>query len=145
MTAHTTTEKQHGRLTTRVVSVFDDLSGISNQWTGLKTLIKVERTGYRGKQPYLKVAYFISSLVAPAPVFAQGIRGHWGIENRLHWSKDVVLGEDTSSIRGGNAPGNMSIIRSIVINLLRGNGFASITIAQRLISNNIPKLLALLQ
>ncbi|WP_158517263.1 ISAs1 family transposase [Moorena producens] len=84
-------------------------------------------------------------MVADAEIFAQGIRGHWGIENRLHWSLDVVFQEDRSSITGAHAPANMSIIRSIVINILRSNGFSSMTIAQRLISNNIPTLLALLQ
>ncbi|NEP34116.1 MAG: ISAs1 family transposase [Moorea sp. SIO3B2] len=145
LTTHTSIEKKHGRLTKRRISVFDDLTGITNQWIGLKTLIKVERTGQRGRQAYVMVAYYISSLVADAEIFAQGIRGHWGIENRLHWSKDVVFKEDRSSIKAAHAPANMSIIRSIVINLLRSNGFSSVTIAQRLISNNIPTLLALLQ
>jgi predicted transposase YbfD/YdcC len=46
-----------------------------------------------------------------ASEFADGIRGHWGIENRLHWVKDVVFKEDSSRIRTGNAPANFSIVR----------------------------------
>ncbi|MBD2604039.1 transposase [Scytonema hofmannii FACHB-248] len=47
--------------------------------------------------------------------FAQGIRGHWGIENRLHWVKDVVFNEDVSTIHMGNAPANLSVMRTIAL------------------------------
>ncbi|MBD2605939.1 transposase [Scytonema hofmannii FACHB-248] len=73
------------------------------------------------------------------------IRGHWGIENRLHWVKDVIFDEDNSTIRMGNAPANLSVMRTIALNILRRNGHASITTAQRFISNDIDKLLALVE
>ena len=122
------TERRSDRITTRTVSVFDDLSNISSEWVGLTCLVKVERTGTRAGKPYEQIAYYISSLSLHARKFAQGIRGHWGIENRLHWVKDVVLEEDSSRIRLGNAPANLSIIRSLVIAILRYNGYASITL-----------------
>lgn len=84
------TEKTKNRLTTRTVEVFDDLNGIHLCWAGIKSLIRVERTGTRGGQPYHEVVCYISSLIHPAREFACGIRGHWSIENRLHWIKDVV-------------------------------------------------------
>jgi hypothetical protein len=59
--------------------------------------------------------------------------------------KDVVLKEDSSTIRLGNAPANLSIIRAIVLNILRQNGYTSITIAQRFISHDIDKLLHLVE
>ncbi|WP_193921729.1 ISAs1 family transposase [Desmonostoc muscorum] len=133
------------RLTTRTVEVFDDLNGIDLSWAGIKSLIRVERTGTRGGQPYHEVVCYISSLIHPAREFARGIRGHWSIENRLHWIKDVVMKEDDSKIRMGNAPANLSILRAIAINILRRNGHLSITIAQRFISNDIDKLLALVE
>ncbi|NES25826.1 MAG: ISAs1 family transposase [Symploca sp. SIO3E6] len=80
------------------VSVFDDLRGISGEWVGLACLVKVERIGTRAGKPYQQLAYYISSKCLDAAQFAQGIRGHWGIENRLHWVKDVVLDEDSSRI-----------------------------------------------
>jgi predicted transposase YbfD/YdcC len=126
------TERRSDRLTTRTVSVFDDLSDISSEWVGLKRLVKVERIGTRAGKPYEQVAYYISSLSLNAGQFAQGIRGHWGIENRLHWVKDVVLEEDSSRIRLGNAPANLSIIRSLAIAILRNNGYSSITTALRI-------------
>jgi predicted transposase YbfD/YdcC len=139
------TERTRDRVTTRTVQVFHDLTGISHEWIGLKSLIKVERTGTRGGKPYHQVAYYISSLVRNAVDFAQGIRGHWGIENRLHWVKDVVFEEDRSSIRMGQAPANLSLLRAITLNVLRRSGYSSITSARRFLANDIDKILSLLE
>lgn len=140
-----TSEKTRNRVTTRTVEVFNDLTGISPQWVGLKSLIKVERIGTRAGKAYHQVAYYISSLVSSAIDFAKGIRRHWGIENSLHWVKDVIFGEDRSTIRMGNAPANLSVMRTYALNLLRRNGYFSITQAQRFISNDIDKLLSLVE
>ncbi len=99
-------------MTTRTVEVFQNLTGISQEWVGLESLIKVERIGTRAGKAYHQIAYYISSLVSSANDFAQGIRGHWGIENCLHWVKDVIFNEDHSSIRMGNAPENLSVMRT---------------------------------
>ncbi len=141
----TTIERTRDRVTSRTVEVFDNLIGISLEWVGLKTLVKVQRTGTRKGKLYQQTAYYISSLKGQAQVFAQGIRGHWGIENRLHWVKDVVLDEDNSRIRSSDASANLSIIRSITINLLRQHGYSSVTTAKRLIANDLEKLFVLLQ
>ncbi len=138
------TERRSDRVTTRTVSIFDDLSDISSEWVGLKRLVKVERIGTRAGKPYEQVAYYISSLNLNAAQFAQGIRGHWGIENRLHWVKDVVLDEDRSRIRLGNAPANLSIIRSLAIAILRHHGYSSITTAVRMIAHNLEQIFLLL-
>ncbi len=136
------------------LQVFHDLTGISHEWIGLKSLIKVERTGTRGGKPYPQTAYYISSLVRDAVVFAEGIRGHWGIENRLRWIKDVVFDEDRSTIHTGQAPANLSLLRAIAkrcckaqitLNVLRCSGYSSITRAQRFLANDIDKILALVE
>ena len=139
-----TTQRRSARLTTRTVSVFENLHGISSEWIGLKRLIKVERIGTRAAKPYHQVAYYISSLSLSAAQFAQGIRGHWAIENRLHWVKDVVFKEDSSRMRQGNAPANFSIIRSLAIALLRHNGYSSITTAVRMIAHNLEQIFQLI-
>ncbi len=139
----TTTERRSDRVTTRTVSVFDDLTGINSEWLGLSRLVKVERIGTRASKPYHQIAYYISSLSLNAAQFAQGIRGHWGIENRLHWVKDMVL-EDSSRIRLGNAPANLSIIRSFAIAILRYNGYSSITTAVRMIGHNLEQIFRLI-
>ena len=107
-----TAEKTRNRFTTRTVEVFHNLTGISPEWAGLKSLIKVERNGIRAGKPYHQLAYYISSLVYSATNFAKGIRRHWGIENRLHWVKDVIFDEDHSTIRTRNAPANLSVMRT---------------------------------
>lgn len=139
------TEKTRDRFTTRTVEVFHDLNGIDPQWTGIQSLIRVERVGTRKGKQYHEIVCYISSLICTAQDFSQGIRGHWSIENSLHWVKDVVLNEDRSPIHLGNAPANLSIVRAIALNIIRGNGYDSITTAQRFISNDIDKLLVLVE
>jgi predicted transposase YbfD/YdcC len=73
------------------------------------------------------------------------VRGHWRIENQLHWPKDVVLHEDETYGRDPNALLNASLFRSITINLLRLNGFKSFTSALRELANQVEKIFRLLQ
>jgi predicted transposase YbfD/YdcC len=139
------TERTRDRLTTRIVEVFHDVNGIDPAWTGIKSLVRVERIGTRKGKKYHEIVCYISSLICTAKEFALGICGHWGIKNCLHWVKDVVLKEDCSTIRLGNAPANLSIIRAIVLNILRRNRYHSITIAQRFLSHDIDTLLHLVE
>nr|WP_315790071.1 ISAs1 family transposase [Fischerella sp. JS2] len=84
-------------------------------------------------------------MICTAKEFALAVRSHWSIENSLHWVKDVVFKEDDSKIRMGHARANLSILRASAINILRRNGYTSITTAQRFLSNDIHKLLALVE
>lgn len=140
-----TIETSRDRVTQRTVEVFHDLMGLAPDWTGLQSFIRVERIGTRAGKPYHEIVRYISSLRLTAQEFAHAIRSHWGIENRLHWVKDVVLHEDDSTILMGNAPTNLSVIRAIAINLLRRNGHSSITSAQRFLCHDLDKLLALVE
>jgi len=134
-------EVNRDREITRRVEVFEDL-GCINQiyWRGIKSIICVNREGKRGGKPYQERIFYISSLKLTAREFNKVIREHWLIENQLHWVKDVIFSEDEERIRAGMAPHNFSIIRSIVINLLRKKGYKSLTQAQRFIANNINEL-----
>ncbi|MDZ4877543.1 MAG: hypothetical protein CLLPBCKN_006978 [Chroococcidiopsis cubana SAG 39.79] len=96
-------EKNRGRITCRIVRVFTDVTVIDLDWVGLQSLISVERIGSRHGKPYQQTNYYISSLFTSALEFAQAIRWHWGIENRLHWVKDVIFGEDAAPFRDYNA------------------------------------------
>jgi len=136
-------ERCRNRKTHRQVSVFENTAGISCDWIGLKRLIKVERTGTRAGLPYEQIVYYISSLKITAVEFARGIRDHWGIENRLHWVKDMVFCEDRSRIRSGDAPANFSIIRTIAINLLRLHGYTSLTNAMRRLAHDLDAIFLL--
>lgn len=92
-----------------------------------------------------EVRYYISSLSPdlPASEFGAGIRGHWQIES-MHYIKDVTFGEDASKLRKGHMPGNMSIIRSMLINIFRHHGSHSIAQGIRRVGHNITKMARIL-
>ncbi len=108
-------------------------------------MIQIERIGIRSGEKYLQTNYYISSLVSKAVTFANGIRQHWGIENRLHWVKDVIAGVDAAPFSNYNAATNWSIIRNIAINITRMSGYDSLTKAQRFLAHDIDKLFLLLK
>jgi hypothetical protein len=62
--------------------------------------------------------YYVSSASLNAATFGRVVRGHWGVENRLHWVLDVVFREDLARLRSGNAPANRAIVRHTALNLL---------------------------
>lgn len=137
---HDTSEQTRNRIVHRSVGVFDDVSGIDSHWANARSLIAVHRTGTRNGQPFDQWSYYLSSLSANAIAFAVGIRRHRDIENRLHWVKDVVFGEDAARCPQHNAATLWSIIRTIVINLVRSSGHASLTKALRLLRHDIQAL-----
>ena len=65
--------------------------------------------------------YFISSADLSAQRFAQGGRGHWGIENSLHWVLDVTFREDDSRVRKGHGAQNLARLRHIALNVLKAD------------------------
>ena len=133
----TEVEITRGRTTSRTVEVYQNTLLLKEGWKGVKTLIKVTRSGTRAERNYEPIVYYISSKTAEAQVFAEGIRGHWQIENQLHWVKDVVLKEDSSPISQKNAALNFSIIRTLILNILRSIGYVSIAQAQRLLASDL--------
>lgn len=143
--SYTHTERTRDRVTYRTISVFDDLKGITPEWLGLRCFVRVERKGWRKDVPYHETHYYISSVSLSAVDFANLIRGHWGIENRLHWVKDVVFCEDKLPIAHHQAAINWSIIRTIVINLARRNGYESLTTAQRMLEHDLERIFFLLE
>jgi predicted transposase YbfD/YdcC len=82
----------------------------------------VERVCLVGDTTTTERRYFINSIPAVATRFAQAVRGHWGVENRLHWRLDVVFGEDASRIRKGHAPAIMTSLRHLCMNLFEQEG-----------------------
>jgi predicted transposase YbfD/YdcC len=135
-------EKTRDRQTERTVTVIDTAAGIGidPEWVGVQRFIRVQRAGTRASKPYVETVFYISSLCLDAGGFAQRIRAHWHIENRLHWPKDAVLKEDTSPLCDGYAPVNFSIVRTIAMNVFRQNGFASITKGLRHLAHDIHRL-----
>jgi len=120
--AHDFTEevdKDHGRLEVRRYWITDDLRTLPDpqNWQGLRSIGMVERECRQGDTQTFERRYFINSIAAEAKTFAQAVRGHWGVENRLHWRLDVIFGEDTNRIRRGNGPAIMTTLRHLCLNL----------------------------
>ena len=91
-------------------------------------------TGKNTKKWSTETAYAITSLTAMqarAAELARIVRGHWGIEDRLHWVRDVVYDEDRSQVRTGNGPRVMASLRTLAITILRLTGHASFAAALR--------------
>ena len=90
-------------------------------WNDLTTigLCYSERTvdGVVGEE----LRYFIGSKKASAKIYGQTLRGHWGIENKLHWQLDVVMGEDRNRFNKRNGADNLALIRRLTVSLLQAH------------------------
>lgn len=114
-------------------------------WSGLRSIIHVERSGTRGGKPYAEQHYYVSSHTGSAEEFAGIVRGHWQVENNLHWVKDVVLAEDACQTRAGYAPQNLALLRSWAVTLFRLHGYRSISRALRRFAHDLPTLFSWLE
>jgi predicted transposase YbfD/YdcC len=119
-----TVEGDHGRIETRRVwttPLIDWLGPERDRWAGLRSVAVVEATrDVPLKGVSCERRYYISTLDgADAQRLAAAVRGHWGIENRLHYVLDVSFAEDQCRVRKGHAAENFSRIRRIALNLLR--------------------------
>lgn len=118
--SHTTIDPDHGRIETRkytTVSEIDWLQGKEN-WSGLKTIIMVESERDINNEVSKETRYYISSMEDSAEEIGKAVRGHWGVENSLHWKLDVGFREDECRKRKGNSSENFAIMRQIALNLL---------------------------
>ncbi len=138
-----------GRKLTRKVTLWDIEkilpTEIKNKFQGIKTLIKVERSGIRNKKKYQQTVYYITDRENNSVELNQKIRDHWKIENKLHWVKDVIMKEDESKIKNITPAINISILKTIALNLFRLLKFESITKGQRWLSTRLSGLFTLLE
>jgi len=118
---HQTVEKDHGRIETRRYLCTGKLDWlcVRAQWAALRSVAVVEAERTLGGQTTRERRYYLSSLPPEAPALARAIRGHWGIENSLHWVLDVALREDECRVRSGHAATNLATLRHLALNLLR--------------------------
>ncbi len=118
---HETIDGDHGRIETRRYWATSDIDWLFDKalWKGLSTIVMVERERYVDGKTSLDTSYYVTSMGSDAETIAQAVRGHWGIENSLHWVLDIAFREDESRIRKENAPANFATIRHMALNLLR--------------------------
>jgi len=120
-------DKGHGRIEERTVTVAHDVDWLSGdrrfpgelRLPGVAAIVKVaSRTELKDRGRF-DTRYYIASANLTAQAAAEAVRGHWGIENRLHWVLDVVFKDDLSRLRTGHGAKNMAVVRHFAINLVR--------------------------
>jgi predicted transposase YbfD/YdcC len=119
-TSHRTVDgSEHGRTEIRRIFATEKTDWFEDKgnWPGLKSFILIESQRTVDQKTTTECRYYWSSRVEPAEVFARIIRGHWSIENELHWCLDVGLREDDSRVRTDHGPENLALLRKIAINL----------------------------
>jgi predicted transposase YbfD/YdcC len=116
-----TVEKDHGRLETRRYYQSDRLDWFADRpkWEGLKSVGLVESTREVDGKTTVERRYYLSSLPLGVETFARAVRGHWGVENNVHWIMDVCFREDQSRARAGYAAENLATLRRLALNLLK--------------------------
>ena len=142
-----TVDQGHGRSDdTRHLIASTDLTDYLD-WPGLAQVFRLERTWRDKVGPHRTIRYGITSL-PPEGASADHLlalrRGHWTIENRVHYVKDVSLGEDQSSVHRDAGPMILAILRDTTLNLLRGTGVSTIAAQLRSISRHPERVLSLL-
>ena len=144
----TTDRRRHGRQEHRRVEVFDAADHLDADWAShVACVVRVSRlTDLKDTPSGLwptreEIGLYACQILLDAPTAARAIRGHWSIENRDHYVRDVVLGEDASRIR--HRPGIMARIRSFALNVLRANPIENISQAVYTNALSLDHLLAL--
>jgi predicted transposase YbfD/YdcC len=119
-----TVDADHGRIETRQHWVSEDIAWLpavtgKPLWPGLRSIAMIRAQRRIGDQVTTFVRYYLSSLPPDATRLATAARGHWKIENQLHWSLDVSFHEDLNRTRTDYAPQNLAVLRHMALNLLQ--------------------------
>ncbi|BGE87853.1 hypothetical protein Ms3S1_p10940 (plasmid) [Methylosinus sp. 3S-1] len=120
-------DKGHGRIEQRSVSVITEVDWLNGErrfpgdlrLPNAATIIRVKSQAELADRGRFETRYYISSALLPAKRAGEAVRGHWGIENQLHWVLDVVFAEDQSRLRKGHGARNMAVVRHFAINMIR--------------------------
>lgn len=127
-----TEERDRGRHEVRTIRVLDAPEGVLFPYVAQVFLVerKVTEGGQTSYQSVLYITSLSAAQASPADLLTY-TRAHWTIENRVHWVRDVTLGEDASRVRTGNAPRVMAALRNLTVSLLRLDGATNIAGALR--------------
>ena len=117
----TTQDKGHGRLETRTIETLTQVPPWLD-WPGAKQVCRLTRTRTLKGETSVQIVLAITSLTrlrANARQLLALARQHWSIENRLHYVRDVSMGEDACRVRSGHAPQNLAALRNLALGLIR--------------------------
>jgi predicted transposase YbfD/YdcC len=116
---HESAEDGHGRHEERYVTVVYDPPGLPADWPDVAAVVLVGRERGVGGENASTGHYYVTSHRGAAAELGRLIRGHWGIENHLHWSLDVAFREDASRTSAGHAGANLGMLRRVAVSLLK--------------------------
>jgi predicted transposase YbfD/YdcC len=116
-----TVERSHGRDETREYFIAEAPAALvrRGQWKDVRSIGMVTRMRVVNEEETDEIVYYVSSLPPKVKQFAKAVRGHWGIENRLHWSLDVTFAEDQSRVRKDHSPLNLGMLRRLALSILQ--------------------------
>ncbi|HEY4042340.1 MAG TPA: ISAs1 family transposase [Rhodopila sp.] len=127
LTQAETIEKGHGRIETRRLEVTASIAAhLAPAWSGVAQVCRLTRQRIVRGKTSTETAYAITSLTADKASAADLLalsREHWGIENRLHYVRDVTYREDQGRTNAGHAPQALAALRNTALTLLRRLGF----------------------
>ena len=144
--ATSTLTTDHGRRARRTIKVATVPTWI--EFTAAAQIAQLRRTVTKKGKKTVEVVYLITSAdthAASPTTLATWVRGHWHVENKLHWVRDVTYQEDKSLVRTGNAPRVMATLRNLAISLLRLDGHTNIAAANRHHARDPHRTITLLQ
>ena len=144
---HLTQDKGHGRIESRTLKLTGVIAGLGFPHARLAIQLTRRRRLLTSRTWHTETVYAITDLSwgeIRADQIAEAIRGHWGIENRLHCIRDVIFAEDHSQIRTGAGPAVMATLRNLAVSLHRLAGATNIAAACRHLSRHPNRVLPLL-
>ena len=115
-------EDGHGRIEERyyyVCNLPESMASATEEWKGIRSIAEMITITERDGERTCEERRFISSCEAKVRTLAAAVRGHWGIENSLHWVLDVTFNEDQSRIRADHGPDNFALLRRFAISIIK--------------------------
>jgi len=143
--AHRDTERSHGRTVTRTIKAVEAPAQIG--FPGARQVLQLRRTVTRQGKRSVEIVYLICSrpmTQAPPQTVASWVRGHWAIEDRLHYVRDLTFDEDRSRVRTGTGAEVMATLRNLAISLHRLAGWDNIAQATRHTARDVTRAANLL-
>jgi predicted transposase YbfD/YdcC len=139
-------EQENGRQIYRRVELYDNQAELHKGWNGIERFIKVRRWGIRNHKPFHEVSFYIlSKPINSAQIVAKAIQQHWGIENKLHWTKDVILGEDNMTLKGKNMVAILVHLNNMAHNVLKNAGYKTSKDTSAKFANKVKELIKLFE
>ncbi len=139
--SHESWHKNRGRLEHRRVQLYKAPPHWQQTYVGIACFLVLRRWGLRKGKTYDKTHYYILSRnMQEAAQAGELIRSYWSVENRLHYVKDVTMGEDKNQIAHKQAAKNVSLLKNIALNLMRLKGYKCVKTAIDLHAHNIKTL-----